>query len=171
MDSSFEATSFLSESPPQPGKVSGIKEQSRSEANVDFEVPSFSLDPEFRSGIVFLREPIKTASTGGIIKSFFLGETLTSDPTMARPISVTKKPTKKSSPQAALGKYLLELRQLAVRSILKLLSGTGEIAAQTCHGLAAGNGEEGKCGKQNSDFFHQVCLRLWLSKGFRIRNH
>jgi hypothetical protein len=120
---------------------------------------------------VFLREPIKTASTGGIIKSVFLGETVTSNPTMARPISVTKKPKKKSSPQAALGKYLLKLRQLAVRSILKLLSGTGEIAAQTCHGLAAGNGEEGKCGKQNSDFFHQVCLRLWLSKGFRIRNH
>ena len=75
------------------------------------------------------------------------------------------------SPQAALGKCLLELRQLAVRSILKLLSGTGEITAQTCHGLAAGNGEEGKCGKQNNDFFHQACLRLWLSKGFRIRNH
>ena len=89
---------------------------------------------------------------------------------MARPISITKKPTKKSSPQAALGRCLLELRQLAIRSILKLLSGTSKIAAQTCHGLAAGNGEEGKCGKQNSDFFHQVCLRLWLSKGFRIRN-
>ena len=102
MDSSFEATSFLSESPPQPGKISSIKEQSRSEANVDFEVPSFSLDPEFRSGIVFLREPIKTASTGGIIKSVFLGETVTSDPIMARPISVTKKPTKKRAARRLL---------------------------------------------------------------------
>ena len=77
---------------------------------------------------------------------------------------------KKEQPAGCSWEVLLELGQLAVRSILKLLSGTGEIAAQTCHGLAAGNGEEGKCGKQNSDFFHQVCLRLWFSKGFRIRN-